>query len=1180
MRKNQLKKIGSFLCSAALLLTQAIAVLPASAETENGSDALLGTTLVHEAGFDKGGTYSLNQSGLVSNNATIDVSIAANSGADGSSAMKVVMNNPTDSDKTAVIWPQNDENSLYSMGDSATLTAGKHYKYIVRLKYKVETGSSVIVGIGSGCANEIDESCGSLTISGNSFMTQENGDITAPGLWDLAYSPIYGEWTEISLPLDMCSTSGAAWQTFAIEFKQYAGKTATIYFDDIKLYRVDDTDSEMGLVFFSANGGKALNPVAGIVGTEYTMPTPIRDGYEFAGWYTDADFTTPYDGTFPANNLTATYGKGYSRLYAKWKGEPKTVLYDDFERNDAAYKDDTNNQGEVFIAPGESINNSSALVVDIPNTTRTQIYLKPQNEDGSAYKINSGEELNLIVKFSYCMDTTSSFLYNTLEFKPVIADDNFGWKQNLTSLYIGRSATAPTEPVWNVFGSVATGEWREVSIPIRTTAEASGNFMIVFNSTDQKGSIFIDNLEVISLTSDLKSTAMSLNLNNGATTPELVTMVAGDDISKLPKPEKSGCTFAGWYTDSALTQKCEVVPETTERYISLYAGYDVPYYTVTEDYQRYAGVDVQENLSSPFPVGQTFAVEGDNSNKYLRIVTDGSSNSDNTYLIKNADGTALNQSFVNGTTYSLLISLKYKINSANSYGLILKPLICDSEKNWLCTSTNYPWKHMIHFGDIRDDLCCHGIKDNGWHTMSLAVDYTPTADYVNTEMGFQIDIGNRAVDVCLDDISVQVLPRGISASTVNLDGVVNGQTFIAGAVGTEITVDGAKLADILPKNIYKRGAKFTGYKIGDADFDGTFPAADGRLAAAFENAVSVYDYNFDTEVNILDLVRLKKNLANDSDYANSVPDGGVLLAELRKALLSLDTAKTIGGVSYTLAYSDEFNGTAIDSSIWNVGESTGIVKYDNEVFYKTVLDKNHVSVSDGTAKISFGQDADSTVSVYKDANGTYYCNPTDEQINDSSLTPVNPAATLKTVYGGAMRTNGNLEVKRGYIEANVKFASETIDAAFWLNATATPTLRYNEIDIFETFGNDSAISNIHTWDNNNKLQGGTDFHYDWSSELGDSRVIAKGIYDGKFHTIGLQWEESYLKFYCDGALKLTVSRTDTNSKYFEAFANRLLYTEFSAFPKAGLEKWSGLDSSFEIDYIRYYQNAGSEFSIR
>lgn len=1175
MKKISIKKTVSFLCSAALLLTQAIAVLPASAETEGGSNELLGTTLVHEAGFNNGGTYILNQSGLVSNDATIDVSIAANSGADGSSAMKVVMNNPTGSDKKAVIWPKNDENSPYSMGDSGTLTAGKHYKYIVRLKYKVETGSSVIVGIGSGCANETAENCGYLTVGGNSFKTQENGDITAPGAWDLAYSPIYGEWTEISLPLDMCSTRGAAWQTFAIEFKQNAGKTATIYFDDIKLYKVDDADSEMGLVFFSANGGKALNPVAGIVGTEYTMPTPIRDGYEFAGWYTDADFTTPYDGTFPANNLTATY----SRLYAKWKGEPKTVLYDDFEHENVAYKDVSNKGGEASIVVDEGIDNSSALFVDMNAAAGTRVVLKPQNSDGSVYSIKSGDAVNLIVKFSYRMDT-DSFRWGPLWLKPIIGNESFGALQNLSTLILGPNVNTPTHTTYNILSTKATGEWRTVSFPISATATQSGDFMLFFDTTNQTGSMLIDNLEVISLTSDLKSTAMSLNLNNGATTPELVTMVAGDDISKLPVPEKSGYTFAGWYTDSALTQKCEVVPETTEQYISLYAGYDVPYYTVTEDYQRYTGANVQENLSSAFPDGQTFAIEEDNGNKYLHIVTDGASISNNTYLIKNADGTALNQSFVNGTTYSLLISLKYKINSANGYGLILKPIICDSEKNWLCTSTNYPWKHMIHFGDKRNDEYCYGIKDNEWHTMSLAVDYTPTADYANTEMGFQIDIGNRAVDVCLDDISVQVLPRGISASTVNLDGVVNGQTFIAGAVETEITVDGAKLADILPKNIYKRGAKFTGYTIGNTVFNGTFPSADGRLAAAFENAVSVYDYNFDTEVNILDLVRLKKNLATDSDYANSVPDGSVLLAELRKALLSLDTAKTIGDVSYTLAYSDEFNGTAIDSSIWNVGESTGIVTYDNKVFYKTVLDKNHISESDGTAKISFGQDADSTVSVYKDANGTYYCNPTNEQITDSSLTLVNEAATLKTVYGGAMRTNGNLEVKRGYIEANVKFASETIDAAFWLNATATPTLRYNEIDIFETFGNDSAISNIHTWDNNYKLQGGTDFHYDWSSELGDSRVIAKGIYDGKFHTIGLQWEENYLKFYFDGELKLTVSNTESNSERFTAFANALLYTEFLATPKTGFGSWSGLDSSFEIDYIRYYQNAGSEFSIR
>ena len=993
------------------------------------------------------------------------------------------------------------------------------------------------------------------------------GNVSLPTHWNILSSKATGEWRTVSIAAEKTvSQSGK----LALLFKANDG-TGSMLIDNLEVYAINADTTGTTMVLYDNISQYDL--AAWAAGDDISnIPTPSRVGYLFDGWYLDSELTQKCE-------VVPETTEQYITLYAKWKGEPKTVLYDDFERENVAYKDVSNKGGEAIVVKGESIDNSSALFVDMNAAAGTRVVLKPQNSDGSVYSIKSGDAVNLIVKFSYRMDT-DSFLWGPLWLKPIIGNESFGALQTLSTFIVGPNVNTPTHTEWNILSTKATGEWRTVSFPISATATQSGDFMLFFDTTNQKGSILIDNLEVISLTSDLKSTAMSLNLNNGSKTTELVTMVAGDDISKLPVPEKSGYTFAGWYTDSALTQKCEIVPETTEQYISLYAGYDVPYYTVTEDYQRYTGANVQENLSSAFPDGQTFAVEEDNGNKYLHIVTDGASISNNTYLIKSADGTALNQSFVNGTTYSLLISLKYKINSANGYGLILKPLICDSEKNWLCTSTNYPWKHIIHFGDIRNDLYCHGIKDNEWHTMSLAVDYTPKADYANTEMGFQIDIGNRAVDVCLDDISVQVLPRGISASTVNLDGVVNGQTFVAGAVGTEITVDGAKLADILPKNIYKRGAKFTGYTIGNTVFNGTFPSADGRLAAAFENAVSVYDYNFDTDVNVLDLVRLKKNLANDSDYANSVPDGGVLLAELRKALLSLDTAKTIGDVSYTLAYSDEFNGTAVDTAVWKVGESTGIVTYDNEVFYKTVLDKNHVSVSDGTAKISFGQDADSTVSVYKDANGTYYCNPTDEQITDSSLTLVNAAATLKTVYGGAMRTNGNLEVKRGYIEANVKFASETIDAAFWLNATATPTLCYNEIDIFETFGNDSAISNIHTWDNNYKLQGGTDFHYDWSSELGDSRVIATGIYDGKFHTIGLQWEENYLKFYFDGELKLTVSNTESNSERFTAFANALLYTEFLATPKTGFGSWSGLDSSFEIDYIRYYQNAGSEFSIR
>ena len=1159
MKKISIKKTVSFLCSAALLLTQAIAVLPVSAEETDNK-----TNLLMEDGFETVNTEIKdriwNYDSTDGSNATVEF-VQDN----GNTVLKI-------SKKTSEV------NFAKGFGlrtvDGKTtpisMESGKAYTFIYSFRYKVESTSDY----GLALSPMMCEWANGYELSGNNwrsnsivFSNRANAYTPNFNEWNIYYGNSDGNWHNVSMAVKI-TASAAVNANPSFYLNLAAAQSGVLYIDDVKVLQVADgsTASEF---CFETNGGNKIDRVAGVTDENAVLPTPINDGNTFVGWYTDAELTTAFDGKFPSERTT---------LYAKWKGEPKTVLYDNFEREDAAYKDVNGKGGEALIAPYEGINDSSALFVDMSVAGGTGIVLKPQNSDGSGYSVKSGDAVNLIVKFSYRMDT-DSFPWGPLWLKPIIGNESFGALQTLSTFIVGPNVNTPTHTEWNILSTKATGEWRTVSFPISKTAEQSGDFMLFFDTSGQKGSMLIDNLEVISLTSDLKSTAMSLNLNNGAATPELVTMVAGEDISKLPVPEKSGYTFAGWYTDSALTQKCDVVPETTEKYISLYAGYDVPYYTVTEDYERYSETTkITDNLIGALEDGQNFEVlADDNGNKYLNIKTDGKSNFTPLYILKNSDGSGLGQSFANGQKYSLIINFKYRMNDIqNEWGITLKPIIFWPDGKVLYAAYGEP----TVFGNYNGDYY-HGINDKEWHTMSVSFDYTAADNSSNTDIGFLLDGSNRAFDISFDDISVQVLPSGTSASTVNLDGVVNGQTFVAGIVGSDIIVDDAKLTDTLPKNIYKRAAKFTGYKIGDAEFDGKFPTAGGKLTATFENAASAYDYNFDGDVNILDLVRLKKNLANDSDYANSAPDGGVLLAELRKALLSLDTAKTIGDVSYTLAYSDEFNGTAIDSSIWNVGESTGIVTYGDGVFYKTVLDKNHVSVSDGTAKISFAQDEDKTVSIYKDANDNYYSDPTAEEISANSLTLVNASATLKTVYGGAMRTNGNLEVKRGYIEANVKFASKTIDSAFWLNATATPTLRYNEIDIFETFGQDFARSNIHTWDNNYKPEGGTNFHYDWSSLIGEeaSKIIT-GIYDGKFHTIGLQWEESYLKFYCDGDLKLTVSRTDANSEYFEAFANRLLYTEFSASPKAGFSSWSGLDSSFEIDYIRYYQNSDSNFSMR
>ncbi|WP_041138826.1 InlB B-repeat-containing protein [Beduini massiliensis] len=66
-------------------------------------------------------------------------------------------------------------------------------------------------------------------------------------------------------------------------------------------------------VYFESNGGTAITPLSDVAfGTLLSQPTlPTREGYTFAGWYTDKQLTKPWD--FAADKVTAD-----TTLYAKW----------------------------------------------------------------------------------------------------------------------------------------------------------------------------------------------------------------------------------------------------------------------------------------------------------------------------------------------------------------------------------------------------------------------------------------------------------------------------------------------------------------------------------------------------------------------------------------------------------------------------------------------------------------------------------------------------------------------------------------------------------------------------------------------------------------------------------------------------------------------------------------------
>jgi len=72
------------------------------------------------------------------------------------------------------------------------------------------------------------------------------------------------------------------------------------------------TDVVYYTVTFDTNGGSAIAPLTVQYGQTLTdVPTPVRIGYTFAGWYTDFDLTIPWEPGAPVTfDIT---------LYAAWQ---------------------------------------------------------------------------------------------------------------------------------------------------------------------------------------------------------------------------------------------------------------------------------------------------------------------------------------------------------------------------------------------------------------------------------------------------------------------------------------------------------------------------------------------------------------------------------------------------------------------------------------------------------------------------------------------------------------------------------------------------------------------------------------------------------------------------------------------------------------------------------------------
>lgn len=251
---------------------------------------------------------------------------------------------------------------------------------------------------------------------------------------------------------------------------------------------------------------------------------------------------------------------------------------------------------------------------------------------------------------------------------------------------------------------------------------------------------------------------------------------------------------------------------------------------------------------------------------------------------------------------------------------------------------------------------------------------------------------------------------------------------------------------------------------------------------------------------------------------------------------------------YKLLWHDEFNGTALDMTIWNRElRETG---WTNNELQEYTESQDNIFVRDGTLVLK--------ALASKDANGNDY------------------------YTSGKVNSQNKQDFMYGKIVARAKVPEgQGLWPAIWMMPTDESLYgqwpRCGEIDIMEVLGSqtDIAYATIHYGEPHGEQQG--------------LLKLSEGTYASDFHEFSVEWEPGEIRFYIDDVLVNTVNDWFTaeaggDEKPYPAPFNQTFFIQMNLavggnWPGDPDETTDFSLAEFEIDYVRVYQKAEYDTNV-